>query len=131
MNTISTQYRIDPAQGSAVTPVKPGTEVAKGNEKDQVKGGAPLSSLVEAKKAEEPKDIQEDLLNDVVKEMNQHVQNYRRELQFLVDKDADKTVVKVVDMDTDEVIRQFPPESILELSKKMSEINGNIFNTEA
>ena len=38
-------------------------------------------------------------------------------------------VVKVVDRQTNEVIRQIPPEELLELSKHLKELSGNLVDT--
>ena len=43
--------------------------------------------------------------------------------------DSDQLIVKVVDRDTDEVIRQIPPEELLELTKHLKEVSGNIVDT--
>ena len=37
--------------------------------------------------------------------------------------------VKIVDSETDEVIRQIPQEELLELSKHLEELNGNLVDT--
>jgi len=41
----------------------------------------------------------------------------------------DQLVVKVVDSKTDEVIRQIPPEELMELTRHLNELQGNIVNT--
>ncbi len=43
--------------------------------------------------------------------------------------DLDQLVVKVVDTETDEVIRQIPPEELMELTKTLNELRGNIVDT--
>ena len=49
-------------------------------------------------------------------------------LVFNVDEDTKEIVVKVVDPKTDEVIRQIPPEELLEIRKKLDEIVGILFD---
>jgi flagellar protein FlaG len=49
------------------------------------------------------------VMNDVMKVSNYH-------LQFQVHKDSGRVQVKVIDSDTQEVIREIPPEKILESS---------------
>ena len=44
-------------------------------------------------------------------------------ISFLVDEDTGKTVVRVIDAETEEVIRQIPPEEFLKRVKILSEIN--------
>ncbi len=43
--------------------------------------------------------------------------------------DLDNLVVKIVDRETDEVIRQIPPEELIELTRHMQELTGNIVDT--
>lgn len=40
--------------------------------------------------------------------------------------DVGKLVVKVVDQDSDEVIRQIPPEELLQLTQRLNDLRGNI-----
>lgn len=60
-------------------------------------------------------------LDDAVKAMNDHVQQLRRELEFSVDKDSGRTVVKVLDTETREVIRQIPNDEALNFARRLSE----------
>ncbi len=41
----------------------------------------------------------------------------------------EELVIKVIDRETDEVIRQIPPEELQELTKMMNELTGNLVNT--
>nr|WP_320113730.1 flagellar protein FlaG [uncultured Desulfuromonas sp.] len=51
-------------------------------------------------------------------------------VRFENDDEAKQLVVKIVDTDTDEVIRQVPAEEVLSLSVRLEELRGNIVNTE-
>ena len=48
-------------------------------------------------------------LQKVVEQLNQHVQMIQRDLQFSVDEDSGHTVVRVVNAETKELVRQIPP----------------------
>lgn len=50
-------------------------------------------------------------------------------VRFERDSGTDELIVKIVDNDTDEVIRQIPPEELLNLSKHLKELSGNLVNT--
>jgi len=45
-------------------------------------------------------------------------------MKLEVNKDADRIVVKIIDKDNGEVIRQIPPEEIVNLIKNMNEFLG-------
>ncbi len=60
-------------------------------------------------------------LGQAVDELNGFVQSVQRQLQFRVDDTTGRTVVKVIDRETDEVIRQIPPEEVLRLAQYLRE----------
>lgn len=68
--------------------------------------------------------------NNVVRELNNHVQRIQRELEFSVDETSGRTVIKVVDLETKEVIRQIPGEEALRVAQKLNEGSTlEIFNS--
>jgi flagellar protein FlaG len=50
-------------------------------------------------------------------------------VRFEQDSKSNQMIVKIVDRNTNEVIRQIPPEDLINLSKRLDELNGNIVNT--
>lgn len=56
-------------------------------------------------------------VNDMVKTMN-------RELEFSVDSDTNINVVKVLDSQTNEVIRQIPSEAVVQIAKALDQLQG-------
>lgn len=78
----------------------------------------------ETSRAEQPKDRSEDQredLGEAVSQLNDFVQNVQRDLQFEVDNELGQTIVKVVDQQTQEVIRQIPDEVALRLAEKLQQ----------
>ncbi|NWN91760.1 flagellar protein FlaG [Marinobacter adhaerens] len=63
----------------------------------------------------------QEALGEAVSQLNDYVQNVQRDLQFEVDSDLGQTVVKVVDQETQEVIRQIPDEVALRLAEKLQQ----------
>jgi len=59
-------------------------------------------------------------LQRAVREVNAFVQRLQRDLRFRVDADSGKIIVSVVDSRTQEVIRQIPPDTILEQASHLS-----------
>lgn len=60
-------------------------------------------------------------LRSAVRDINSFVQTQQRNLEFSVDEDTGMTVVKVVDPQTGDVIRQIPSEVALSLARALSE----------
>jgi flagellar protein FlaG len=52
-------------------------------------------------------------------------------LQFSIDEESGETVVKVVDTETDEVIRQIPSEEMLALARNLQRMEGLLFDGKA
>ena len=65
----------------------------------------------------------EKTVNNQIEELQQFNQNIDRTLQFKVDEELGVTIVRVVDKETDELIRQFPPEELINLSRRLKELN--------
>lgn len=68
-------------------------------------------------------------LNQVVDDLNSYAQNVRRELHFSVDKESGHTVIKVVDSESQEVVRQIPPEEVTEMSQHLTSHAGVLMRT--
>jgi len=66
-----------------------------------------------------------------VQNINEFFQMVRRTLQFAVNEDSGRMVIQVKDIETDEVIRQIPPEEVLELTKRLDEFKGFLFREKA
>ncbi len=52
-------------------------------------------------------------------------------LEFSIDQDSGKTIVKVVDLTTSEVIRQIPSEELLTLARNMTKLEGLLLDQKA
>ena len=63
--------------------------------------------------------------------MRQAIQARNNNLQFSVDKETGKTVVRVVDAQNGETIRQIPSEEALALSKSLDKLQGLLLSQKA
>ena len=73
-------------------------------------------------------------LESAVKNINDYVQNLQRSLQFTVDEISGKDVVTVLDKETDEIIRQYPSEEVLEIARRLRQDKDeaiSLFNSQA
>ncbi|MBI5665815.1 MAG: flagellar protein FlaG [Nitrospirae bacterium] len=55
---------------------------------------------------------------------------FNRKIRLELEEDLDIMIVKVVDSETEEVIRQIPPEELVELSKNAKDLKGLLINKE-
>ena len=67
-------------------------------------------------------------LTTAVDQLNGYLAETQRGLRFSIDDDSGRTIVHVVDTETDEVIRQIPSEEMLVLTRYFNETAGNIIN---
>ncbi len=63
-------------------------------------------------------------LREAMNKVSSYMQNVQRNLNFSIDESTGQTVVKVIDAESEEVIRQFPSEEMLALARHLSEMNG-------
>lgn len=79
--------------------------------------------------AKQKKDERE--LENKVEKLNDFVQNLNRDLHFSVHKETGRTVVTVVDAETDKVIRKIPSDEILKIVESLESLSGLLFNKQA
>jgi len=75
--------------------------------------------------------ITQEAVAAAVQSANAYVQSVSSSLQFSLDKDTGHTVVKMIDTQTEEVLRQFPSEEMLAISKSIDRMQGLLINREA
>lgn len=59
-----------------------------------------------------------------VDDVQRFVETMNNSLQFSIDDDSGRTVVKVVDKQTDEVLRQIPSEEMLDIARALGKLKG-------
>ncbi|KJV05955.1 hypothetical protein VZ94_14535 [Methylocucumis oryzae] len=72
-----------------------------------------------------------DQVDQAVKNINDFFQMSRRTMQFSVSENTGKMVIEIKDETTGELIRQIPSEEILQLEKKLDEVQGLLFSRKA
>ncbi|HNQ58761.1 MAG: hypothetical protein DPW12_12070 [Rhodocyclaceae bacterium] len=70
-------------------------------------------------------------VRDAVQQLRQVVAPVARSLQFSVDDATGKTVVRVVDAATQEVIRQMPSEEVLAVARALDRLQGLLLKGKA
>lgn len=89
--------------------------------------------LVNTQSEEEKQTFQfsrEDLLT-AAQAANEFISHVNDNLQFSVDDDTGKTIIKVVDSTTNEVIKQIPSEEMIAIAKAMDKLKGLLIQQKA
>jgi|GEM_PF-1787448 len=83
----------------------------------------PPQYMVEPAEKTDPKAVQ-----DAVEKLSEFVETVsNRGLQISIDQDLSQVVLKVVNKDNEETIRQIPTEEVLELMKRMKDLSEEFF----
>lgn len=70
-------------------------------------------------------------LEDAVSAINAFLKPISNNLEFSIDEGSGKTVVKLVDTETNTVLRQYPTKEALAIAKDIDRFQGLLINTEA
>lgn len=85
-----------------------------------------------AKVSNDSQNQQKQQVQEAVAKLNDYIQSVQRDLEFNLDDESGRVVVKVVDRNTNEVVRQIPDEVALKLAHNLqSEEPISLLNTKA
>ena len=85
----------------------------------------------DAKRREQHKRVSEEETQKIVRDINSALQAVHTELSFTIDKETNKTVLKVINSRTQEVVRQIPAEDALRLASRISKLMGILVDENA
>ncbi|MGE5652419.1 flagellar protein FlaG [Noviherbaspirillum sp. UKPF54] len=69
--------------------------------------------------------------HEALKQINDTMKKLSQDLEFTVDEDSERPIVKVVDQQTKEVIRQIPTQEALEIAKALDRVQGLLIRQKA
>lgn len=96
---------------------------------DKQQSAIATSESLEQQKYEQQK--QTESIKQTVAELNNHMQNFNRTLQFSVDETSGDSVVKVIDSETEEVVRQIPSQELLDVRNAAEKYRGILLEVKA
>ena len=102
--------------GAAVRAAAPAGNVAS----------SPVNQVAAARQAGSP-----DPLDEAINNINKSLKAGGQGVEFSIDDDSKRLVVKVVDKDTHEVLRQMPSREALEIAKALDRAQGMLIKQEA
>ena len=92
-------------------------------------GAAPVKAVADSLKTE-PHQVSTQELKSAVAVINQAMQQSNQALEFSVDTDTEQTVVRMVDTSTGELIRQYPSEATLAISRGIEQFQQGLLLTQ-
>lgn len=70
-------------------------------------------------------------LDQAVEAINKFLKPVASSLEFSVDEDSGRTLVKVIDTDTNDVLRQYPSKEALAISQELGKLQGLLLKDKA
>lgn len=126
--------RIDSMDVSKPKPIMPNIQTAKSDNGGAVVAqqiqlpmilqidGKNISQMTEYEKRELP--VSEKVVIEAIERANKAIMGANRRFEFSIHEGTKEIMIKVIDADTNEVIREIPPEKILDMVAKMWEMAG-------
>lgn len=69
---------------------------------------------------------EKETLKEALSKANKQLESLNTSLRFKMDQDTDRLVISLVQSDTGETIRQFPPEELLKMSANLQKVIDNL-----
>ncbi|GAB3265698.1 hypothetical protein GCM10027296_42890 [Chitinimonas naiadis] len=70
-------------------------------------------------------------VQESVKKLNETIATFNRSLQFSIDEDTRLNIVKVVDVNSKEIIRQIPSQEVVDIAKAIDKLQGLLLSDKA
>lgn len=94
------------------------------NEKEGESGGSGSQQQQAAASRQAQVQQQSEQLKKAIAEMNKKINNSNEEAVFGVHEDTNRIMIKIMDKETKEVIKEFPPEKTLDMIARIWEMAG-------
>ena len=75
--------------------------------------------------------LSSEAVQKVAQQINEFLKSSSSSLQFTVDGETNKVVVRIVDAETKELIRQMPSEEMIAISKSLDQLRGLLIQQKA
>ena len=89
---------------------------------------APAAPVAKAQKADSPAPHE---VERALKTLNDYTAMVAQDVSFTMDEESGKTIVKVVDTATQEVLRQFPSDEALSIARSIDKMQGLLIREKA
>ncbi|MBS1189598.1 MAG: hypothetical protein H6R10_1390 [Rhodocyclaceae bacterium] len=96
-----------------------------------LQSGIDRSAASPAKSNQQAQPAGREQVEEAVRQIKDFVQPINDSIQFSLDEDTGITVVKVVDLQTKEVLRQIPSEEAINIAKTLDKLKGLLIHSKA
>lgn len=124
MGNVSGQNYSDNVSRTDVGKMRPATEPAKEIKPAATKDAQLLTNQQNGTEIKTVPENDQKKLKDAVEHVNQSIRHSKTRCEFSYHEETKRVSIKVIDEETDEIIREIPPEETLEMLSKMWELAG-------
>ncbi|MGB2742264.1 MAG: flagellar protein FlaG [Cognaticolwellia sp.] len=119
-----------PSEFSKTTVSKSSAEIIGRSDVEDIEA----STLTGSAQSEQSKTVKQEVLTPqqlekVAQQLQDFVGEMNRGLEFSVDKDSGRDVIKVIDKSSGDLVKQYPSEEVLSLVAKLSDMVGGLVDT--
>ncbi len=93
-------------------------------EKEKLEKNIDQKELQEAKTIPKDKIIERHQIVDALEKMSKTIELFNKRLKFTIDEESKRIVVKVIDTETNKIVREIPPEEVLRFVAKLHKFLG-------
>lgn len=86
---------------------------------------------VAAQQQAKPTETEQSNLKQAVEAINKFLKPVNSGIEFSIDEDSGRTLVKVIDIESKEVLRQFPSKEALAIAKELDKLQGLLIKDKA
>jgi flagellar protein FlaG len=115
-----------PAAAQEIGSKQPDPQLRAARQATAAPGPAEVGKAAGEQGEPDPKEV-----SQRVDELNAAMKQHASSILFSIDEDSGRTIVKVVDTDTDTVLRQYPSKELLAISKQIDKFQGMFIKTQA
>ncbi len=120
MNTSEINIGIDISKASSARNQEPASVGVTVERPEKTEKKVDETDLIRMRNKEE--------ITEVVDSLHEFVNMVQTKLNFSVQEETNNIVVRVIDRETDEIIRQIPAEEIMKVQARMQELSGILFD---
>ena len=117
-----------PEDGQTINVDETTAAVVRPEAEDDKNGGSENNNSQQKQSSKNSQQAQQKVVTDQLKkaiaEMNKKINNSNEEAVFGVHEETNRVMIKIVDKDTKEVSKEFPPEKTLDMIAKVWEVAG-------
>jgi len=93
-------------------------------EQEKLEKNIDQKELQEAKTIPKDKIIERHQIVDALEKMSKTIELFNKRLKFAIDEESKRIVVKVIDTETNKIVREIPPEEVLRFVAKLHKFLG-------